>query len=692
MSLHWITDEEIQVELSDEPEPGRPGKPRSRHWLMALLLLFLVVLLLYAQQRRRIQIREAELAEEIEAVYHLWELAVQDGDEELFVGLLNRAHATWQRDQQQLFQTGRLFGRESLGLTASGTATIEAVDLEPDWQAAVVLAGRAYKGTDASGREVTVRLRQPVRLERSGFRWLVSPLPTDYWGETAEISGERVTITTPVHDLPIAQRLHSDLETELAAMCAELEGQGMSCPADTPVNIHFETAPSALAKLPDLDTPAFFERSYVLPAPSLVGLPADDNAYQLLYRGYTGRILHTYRHSLALPTPLPDQRIATLCFPVDGNTLKLFTYDPAGDVWTAELPECSFRYLTGWWGGEGVILQEYGRSLGMGELRLLRWQRGEETLLYSGTNTRRLTRPVSWTGPDGQPHLLLHEVPLNHPNIFSTWLDTEACDATGCERLALPGHTVWSADGQHTIVAQRRMLSLGDAYGEPHTPLEAGFNAFWLDADTYGYVRFAQGEQGQTVVELVTADVGEHRPEVRLRSTDLPVPGSGHTFFIDYVTLLPGSDHELLLAGSSPDDYQEDYFVFRVDLNTEPAVATLQIHFPERPRSHPGTLTSTGFPPFSLSPNGRWLLSTFIDPAGHAWTLTMHGLAGQESYTVTTHYPPYPSHYPYYDWSADGNWLLIGDDGFLRLVAPDFAYERLVPHDYVACLFNAWIQ
>ncbi len=692
MSLRWITDEDAQVELSDELEPGRPVKPRSRWWLIALLLLLLAAVLLYAQQVRRIQAEEAELAAEIEAIYQLWESAVQDGDEELFIDLLTRTNTAWQRDQKQLFQTGRLFGRESLGLAAAGAATVEEVDLEADWQAAVVLAGRSYQSTDAAGREVTVHLQQPIRLERSGFRWLVSPLPNTFWGETEEISGERVLITTPAHDQDIARRLHSDLEADLAALCAELESQGTPCPAGAPLSIHFETAPSALAKLPDLDTPAFFGRSYILPAPSLVGLPADGNAYQLLYQGYTGRILQTYRHNLAPPTPLPDQQVATLCFPADGNTLKLFTYDPAGDAWTAELPERSFRYLAGWWGGEGVILQEYGRSLEAGELRLLRWQTGQETLLYSGTNIRRLPRPVSWTGPDDQPHLLLHEVPLNRPNIFSTWLDINACTTAGCERVGLPGHTVWSADGQHTLVAQRRLLSLGDAFGEPHTSLEAGFNAFWLDVDTYGYVRYASGDRGQTVVELVTANVGDQRPEVRLVSSDLPVPGDGDTFFIDYVTLLPGSDHELLLAGSSPDDYREDYFVFRVDLDEEPAVATLQIHFPERPRGHPGALTPTGFPPFSLSPNGRWLLATFSDPAGHAWTLSMYGLAGQENYSVTTQYPPYPSHNPYYDWSAGGNWLLIGDDGFLRLVAPDFAYERLVPHAHAACLFNAWIQ
>jgi len=107
---------------------------------------------------------------------------------------------------------------------------------------------------------------------------------------------------------------------------------------------------------------------------------------------------------------------------------------------------------------------------------------------------------------------------------------------------------------------------------------------------------------------------------------------------------------------------------------------------------HPGLITPTGYPPFGFSPDGRWLIaSAYQDPPEEGWRLFVHDLQRGETEEYTAGYPTYPAQYPFYDWSADGNWLLVVDDGFLRLIAPAENYERLLPHPHDNCLFSAWI-
>ena len=75
------------------------------------------------------------------------------------------------------------------------------------------------------------------------------------------------------------------------------------------------------------------------------------------------------------------------------------------------------------------------------------------------------------------------------------------------------------------------------------------------------------------------------------------------------------------------------------------------------------------YPPFSLSPDGRWLvfsdLTVYIKTVGF---FILH-YGKQETKRFGTAFPAYPARYPYYDWSADGRWLAVQDDGFMRLAA-----------------------
>ncbi|MCA9990690.1 MAG: hypothetical protein KDE29_06765, partial [Anaerolineales bacterium] len=449
-------------------------------------------------------------------------------------------------------------------------------------------------------------------------------------------------------------------------------------------------------------------QSYLLPTPTLVGQPLDDIAYQALFQGYTRPILDDLRNSLSPPIPLPTQDIVALCFPADGFAPQLAHYSPAGESWTNELPGRAFRYLLPRPGGDGIVLQEDLRGRDASDLRLLLWQPGRETLLFDGLNNQRLARPVAWGSPPANPHLIIQGT-TTRAVAQRNWLDLNDCHSDGCRLVPLPAYAIWSNDGQQTILSQDGQMWRGSANGEPLALLGAGFSPFWLDAQTYGYTRYT-APAGVPIAEIVLATAGQDQPHTLLRATDLP--DAAGTQFIDYVTANPARPGTLLAAGPILGSSPGRYNIYQITLDenlisSNPAGAvqqvTLAASLPDALRGHPALLTPTGYPPFDISPDGRWLLATMLhNPAGEAtayvatdpagWTFFLHDLDQGATHQFTAGYPLYPGQYPYYDWSADGRWLLIGDDGYLRLVAPAYDYQRLLPHPYANCLFTAWLN
>jgi len=107
-----------------------------------------------------------------------------------------------------------------------------------------------------------------------------------------------------------------------------------------------------------------------------------------------------------------------------------------------------------------------------------------------------------------------------------------------------------------------------------------------------------------------------------------------------------------------------------------------------------GTLASlklTGFSPIEISQDGRWLLVRELASDNKStWTFFLLGLNRNYTKSLTESFPDLPAQFPYYDWSKDGQWLVIADHGFFRLVVPDYKYKRLIPHDFDSCGFAVW--
>ncbi|MFQ5421580.1 MAG: TolB family protein, partial [Anaerolineae bacterium] len=428
----------------------------------------------------------------------------------------------------------------------------------------------------------------------------------------------------------------------------------------------------------------FSGRAYLLPAPSLVGTPQDEVGFQALYAGYTRRILHTFANQLASPLPLPRQDLMTLCFPPEGSEVHLFQYETAIDQWAELFPRRTFASISGLPDDGGVILQERFWGGDPTRLYLLRWQGGEETRLFDQAGGSWFYPPVGWTGMTAEPQLLVQGTAANQSNGLYHRLDWQNCDASGCTPTELSGFTVWSPNGRHTLVQIRSMLFFGDEAGRPLQELEKGFNPFWLNANSFAYIRYVNDESHQGM-ELVQTAVDAAQPPQRMIPEDADQPS-----FLFYAASNPANSNQIFIAAPDPDPRSSGYQIWELSANGS---LTRRLTLDNKPFGYPSLLTPSGYPPFSFSPDGRYLVLTEL--AGEpvkSWQFYLVETATGATAVYDIPYPLYPARYPFYDWSADGRWLAIMDDGFVRLLAPDFDYERLITYDYDACFFVTWVN
>jgi hypothetical protein len=161
------------------------------------------------------------------------------------------------------------------------------------FQRAVVTIDQPYR--TAAGQTI---LQQTTVFRRGDQRWLLAPPLEEFWGEWETVEGEMLSLIYPRRDADVAKRLADDLDAAIAEMCATLEQ--INCSADLYLTARLDTDPQALA---DLAAPGGALRRarttaniLELPAPSLVGRPAGDEAqqeaaYAALRDGYARHIL-----------------------------------------------------------------------------------------------------------------------------------------------------------------------------------------------------------------------------------------------------------------------------------------------------------------------------------------------------------------------------------------------------------------
>lgn len=287
MHFDWHTEDDWAPQLS--PQEGA-RQTRGRKWAWALLALLLLTLASYGLWREAqggVAAAEKRAEDNVRAVHDLAERASAQGDGELLGALLSGRDPTWTAAQRRRLRRGFLLSHsaEPFSMRPEGNPSVVDVLLDAELSEAFLTAERTYVVTRTSGATERINLRHTYIYRRGEQRWLLSPPPEDFWGETATARGAWLTASYPERDGDIAVRLVQDIDDKVGEMCATLPG--LDCPAGFAINLHLSDQPASFLVLKETPSP---ETELTLPTPSLVGLPVDENAYQALLRGYAARV------------------------------------------------------------------------------------------------------------------------------------------------------------------------------------------------------------------------------------------------------------------------------------------------------------------------------------------------------------------------------------------------------------------
>jgi len=223
-----------------------------------------------------------------------------------------------------------------------------------------------------------------------------------------------------------------------------------------------------------------------------------------------------------------------------------------------------------------------------------------------------------------------------------------------------------------------------------------------LDDERFGFVQASNGGQGTAKALLLGAGDGSDLAPVW--STAALDPGwlgvsAGSPFFIQHVSL-GGQEHpRLLLYGRQYAGDDSRYAILSLPLEKSAGRSTvagpvrLEMVLDRRPADLPSTADPNGHAPFVVSPDGRWLTAAYLAEQGSdSWVIVVVEIGRDRTLQYQVGYPGYSFSQPFFDWSGDGRWLLIVDETFIRLVAPEAGFERIVAHDKRNCSYPAWLD
>jgi hypothetical protein len=398
-----------------------------------------------------------------------------------------------------------------------------------------------------------------------------------------------------------------------------------------------------------------------------------------------------------LPVPLPNQDIQLLCT----DPPAFYHYDLSTGSWSEEhslerlldllnpLPTEKGMVL----GGKPIVIAETPSQT-------ILWRDGEAFLVFDGKLDPAPVLPSGWLDPEKQA-LAFSLANTGIPGQFA-FIDLASCGSAGCDWKQLVGLPVWSPDSSKMIVMQnttlfgepnvidiQSLLSLGDGEGGALTPIGTGFNPFWLDNETYGYVRPAAPETSRR--EIVIASATTDEAQVLLTLEDLletiPVDERPAQPSINYVAVNPSDAH--LLGIMVVDFHHYETYVFLYERSEDPSQAgevSLRLH-----------LDGQAVFALDFSPDGHWLMVSSAEHEGDSdfWVLHLHDINKNQTKTFrsdVTHFERSGLIWTGYDWSRDGEWLIKINEGALDLIAPAHDYVQKIRHDFPSprCQIVAW--
>lgn len=717
-------------------------KARGLLALAALALLVVVGLgLAYRQATMQVTAVTNALEQEVMAADRLLVETAVAGDNDLFTAFLSRS-PEWADAQIRLQTRGSLFDRPPMGLWLDTRADLFAGEFlsatqfifAPDLNSAELRMTMPYVTLDEAGEMQPLLLQRTAVYRRQNNGWLLAEPDKTFWGDYVHEERPYLRLMTPTRDRDMAARLADDLNEWIGRICLDI-----ACPREFQLQLRLAYDPETLL---ELHSPIRFSTVYAggrqttrlsLPTPTLVGKPVDETGYQVLLRGYATHLARALLNTYAFPAPaeiggmftnsgvdgmlaqwglvapyptgfnpiiaaqpppipLPDQDILMLC--PGSRALNLFRYDMAEDTWF-DLPLATEGaigfYLFPFPGGQGVALV-IGPSVRDGLFRVVWLHNSREYLLFTTPDRPSITS-VSELEP-GQFLLSFRTDRQNQSGGAQGFIiSAEKCDNAGCAIELFTELVELSPDGRYTLITridenQGLVYALGNAAGEEIQPLENAYDPIWLDGRTLAYLQSIPSSNPQQPPEngLMTAvfaddtDLVTMEPLLTVEDIRAFLPGNIRTLFINSIGRYPINQPEQLfiIAHNFQSGLMESNYLLQYELQTGKLSFLPEIG--DRPIGTSGLFTS---------PDGRYLSLGLFGIS--IYEVHLYDIPNQRWQVYEGSSPGFISGHPL-SWSDDGRWFILSESGLVRLVAPEYEYQKLLFHGLDNCVAALFVD
>lgn len=438
-----------------------------------------------------------------------------------------------------------------------------------------------------------------------------------------------------------------------------------------------------------------------------------------------GLYIHTEaqaRQATERPFDLPDQQLQLICQPNIPDPIssqyphmQLYRHDPqtVDSHIIADFGE-SYPIISPLPNQSGSLVQNI-KDEGAIETFLL--QNQESSLLPLESDTSFIT--FGQIFPNTQK-LLVYQYTQTSNTTQPHLLDLNSCQQGDCTFEEMADLLIWSPNGRYGIFGQQdtfydlfyveqRVFSLSIS-AEPvpeNAPLEIrsisgttinttasmpigeGHSPFWLDNETFGYIRDLDPSQGNLNPRQAGIFLGTSlgtEPELIITADELhdqlPPELQSQKWVLRPLYAMPVSDEEAILVINNPNSLH--MYLFRWTRADNSFEFMFDIH-------------SFGTHALSLSPNGRWFAMNGITDDDSRRSDIRHFVRVYDWQNNTYQDLPFTGNlfFPDYsfDWSADSQWLALnGRFNALTLYAPETDYYELQTHSLGSCGSILWVE
>ena len=300
MSFDWQTEEDNdwdEQSWQEKPETAVSPQTPWRTILIILILLSVAGVIIYQQVNDRLDETTLAVESDIFASHNLLSRSAANLDGDLGKAVLSGRDKGWSQVQTNLIGNGLFYENPTFGLALTDATTAYEplfreddrfmdLQLDPDLSGGELTYTRDYVAFTGEGLQ-TVTLQQTAVYRRGETRWLLAPPLADFWGTWDNEQVDNITYIFPQREEALMEELTTDLSALVAEACATLPE--LDCSLS--MQVRFDTDPASLLDAADLTELYTANLRLNLPAPTLVGLPINDDGYQALLYAYGSKMV-----------------------------------------------------------------------------------------------------------------------------------------------------------------------------------------------------------------------------------------------------------------------------------------------------------------------------------------------------------------------------------------------------------------